>query len=46
MIFNWFFLAFHDISGPGKYGFCCSETQQILKLHFPFLAETNQKFIK
>ena len=24
MIFTWFFLAFHDISGPRKYGFLCS----------------------
>ena len=23
MIFAWFFLAFHDISGLGKYGFSC-----------------------
>ena len=25
MIFTWSFWAFHDIPGPGKYGFSCSE---------------------
>ena len=25
MIFTWFFWAFHDIPGPGKYGFSCSD---------------------
>ena len=24
MIFTWYFLAFHDIPGLGKYGFSCS----------------------
>ena len=25
IIFTWYFWAFHDISGPGKYGFSCSD---------------------